>query len=258
VICNSATAFRAEVDGRRLSFEEEGIWGGVFVMRDRETGTLWSHYTGEAVQGPAAGTSLQWEQVHRMRTSRALDAFPSALTPAPSSLAPGRRVAAKGRGDALGDGLPGAFVPTLGPPQKEDRRLPRHEHGLGLFVAGSHRFYPLDRLQRRALVQEEVGGVAVAVLVQDGGEAAAAYGRCVDGVTLSFESAAHEGRIAMTDRETGSVWLSTGLAVAGPHKGAQLTPLRSIVTDWYGWAAYFARTTIYEAVTAPTRPGSAP
>lgn len=82
------------------------------------------------------------------------------------------------------------------------------------------------------------------VLVQDGAEAAAAYSRCVGGVLRTFGAATWEGRAALKDVETGSIWTAPGEAVPGPAKGARWEPVRSIVTDGYGWSAYFPQTTI--------------
>ncbi len=231
----------ARVDGRRLSFEEEGIWNGVFVMRDRETGTLWSHYTGEAFEGPLKGHTLRWIQTGRAQYHRLVKEHPDATIPERSALRFRSTPPAKGRSRAMGESLPPAFVPTIA---KEDDRLGRHEHGLGVFVGGAHRFYKLDDLYGRGLVRDEVGEIGVVVLIQDGGEAAAAYSSCLDGEELIFEPAGHEGRLALKDQK-GRLWLSTGEGVSKKNQGKRLTVVRSLVTDWYGWSAYFPKTTIF-------------
>lgn len=47
------------VDGRTLTFGVSGkLWRNSLVLYDRETGTLWSQITGEAVRGPLAGARL--------------------------------------------------------------------------------------------------------------------------------------------------------------------------------------------------------
>jgi hypothetical protein len=233
----------ARVDGRRLSFEEEGIWNGVFVMRDRETGTLWSHYTGEAFEGPLQGRRLEWIQTRRAQYGRLLNEHPDATIPERGALKFRSTPPPKSRRAAMGEALPPAFVPTIA---KEDDRLGRHEHGLGVFVGGHQRFYKLDDLHSRGLVRDTIGDVDVVVLIQDGGEAAAAYSACFNGESLVFEPAGHEGRLALKDQR-GRTWLSTGEGVGKRAKGKRLTGVRSIVTDWYGWSAYFPKTTIYAA-----------
>jgi hypothetical protein len=49
-----------ELDGRVLTFLVSGkLWRNSLVMQDEETGTLWSHITGEALAGELAGASLE-------------------------------------------------------------------------------------------------------------------------------------------------------------------------------------------------------
>jgi hypothetical protein len=63
--------YARQVDGRELSFIVSGmLWRDSLIMMDRETETLWSHVTGEAIHGPLAGKRLEaipvahttWEQ----------------------------------------------------------------------------------------------------------------------------------------------------------------------------------------------------
>ena len=46
------------IDGVTHTFAEHGLYDGLFLMRDEETGTFWDHLTGEAVYGPGEGTNL--------------------------------------------------------------------------------------------------------------------------------------------------------------------------------------------------------
>jgi hypothetical protein len=147
-----------------------------------------------------------------------------------------------GRDRAMGEQLPPNFAGTL---PEGIEQLPRHAHGLGVAVGSTRRFYPLDRLAGEPVVNDRIGDVPVVVLIQDGTEAAAAYARCVDGKALTFEPTDWQGRAALRDTETGTTWASNGEAVSGSMKGSNLQPVRSMVTDWYGWAAYFQNTTVY-------------
>jgi len=230
------------VDGRRLSFEEIGIFNGVFVMKDRETGTFWSHYTGEALEGPQVGTRLEWVQVGRSQFGRMVQEHPQATMPAKKKMQFREIPPMSGRDEAMGDGMPDEFIPTL--PKNIDQ-LPRHTHGLGVAVGSDRRFYALDTLAGEPVVNDQIGDVPVVVLVQDGTEAAAAYSRCIDGRELTFDKAEWQGLAALRDRETRTVWRSDGSAASGELEGRSLVSIRSIVTDWYGWAAYFQNTDIY-------------
>jgi len=47
------------IDGRTLTFIVSGkLWRNSMIMQDRETGTLWSHLTGEALHGDLTGRRL--------------------------------------------------------------------------------------------------------------------------------------------------------------------------------------------------------
>jgi len=250
VICNSGTAFRARVDGRRLSFEEMGIFNGVFVMKDHQTSTMWSHYTGEAFDGPLKGKRLKWVQLERGSAAQVLAEHPNAQVPKRGHMRFRGEIPQRDRAALLGSDLPPQFVPTL--PDGLAARLPLHTHGLGVAVGSEHRFYPLDGLGSSAVVPDQIGGVPVVVWMRESSASAAAYSRCVKGRVLSFRPTEHAGRDALEDVQTHSVWTATGAAVSGPMAGEQLTSVRALVTDWYGWAAYFGDTTVWSA--APDTP----
>ena len=50
--------FRAELDGRRLHFEYDGMVNANEVHRDVETGSRWQQSTGHAISGPLKGRTL--------------------------------------------------------------------------------------------------------------------------------------------------------------------------------------------------------
>ncbi|MCH7811940.1 MAG: DUF3179 domain-containing protein [Chloroflexi bacterium] len=54
----TAVTFDREVDGRPLTFELERALPSDVLLRDLETGSLWSGLSGEALDGPLAGTML--------------------------------------------------------------------------------------------------------------------------------------------------------------------------------------------------------
>lgn len=56
--CRSGYIFDPVVDGRRLTFEPVSVRRRNMVMRDRETGTIWQHETGEALMGKYRGKTL--------------------------------------------------------------------------------------------------------------------------------------------------------------------------------------------------------
>jgi hypothetical protein len=49
VICNTGIGLIPEVDGEVHTFTEQGLYDGLFLIYDEESGTRWNHMTGEAV-----------------------------------------------------------------------------------------------------------------------------------------------------------------------------------------------------------------
>jgi Protein of unknown function (DUF3179) len=58
-IVGTVAIFDRHVDGRTLTFENAGaLWRDTSVIKDRQTGTLWSSATGQGLYGPLAGRRL--------------------------------------------------------------------------------------------------------------------------------------------------------------------------------------------------------
>ncbi|MGH9009946.1 MAG: DUF3179 domain-containing protein [Acidimicrobiia bacterium] len=58
-LCNSAVAYDRRVGERILDFGTSGrLYQSALVMYDRQTESLWSHFTGQAVAGVLTGTEL--------------------------------------------------------------------------------------------------------------------------------------------------------------------------------------------------------
>ena len=72
--------YAREVDGQVLTFDVSGLlYDGILVMRDRETGSLWSQFISTAIDGHFDGMALEvvpaeriswkaWMEEHRTRS----------------------------------------------------------------------------------------------------------------------------------------------------------------------------------------------
>lgn len=58
-VTDAAIAYRAGVDNRTLHFTPARIARNNLVLRDRQTGTNWQQFTGQAIDGPLAGACLE-------------------------------------------------------------------------------------------------------------------------------------------------------------------------------------------------------
>ncbi len=184
--------------GRPLTFGVSGmLWRASLLMFDRETESLWSHVTGQAVSGPLAGQRLT--MLPAVHTTWALW----------RASRPATVVLAKAWPD--GSGSPGAVTP---------------ERALGLVVGAVAVGFPFAELAREPLAHVGVDGVPLLVVYIEPAATAVAFRRTVDGRTLTFGDLARDGAgWQMQDRETGTRWNAvTGAALAGPLAAAELRP----------------------------------
>ena len=57
------------IDGDWHTFEVLGLKDGVFVMVDRQTGSVWNHFDGNVAEGPLAGRRLSLIPLQQMTWS---------------------------------------------------------------------------------------------------------------------------------------------------------------------------------------------
>ncbi len=232
------------VDGERLTFGFEGIWQGTAVLYDHQTQSLWMHLTGECFHGTLQGTRLRaagtgrhttWADWRRLHPETDVLAPEARLVGKPSDLGYFSREGARS-----GSGfLPRSFGRTI---QTTDQRLAPSDLVYGVVVGGREaRAYPFEALARTPLVHERLGGLDITVWFDAEARSAAAFERTVRGQALRFERT----RGAWRDVETQSTWTLDGRCTAGRLKGAQLTPLRGLMSEWYGWYAHHPHTTVW-------------
>jgi hypothetical protein len=244
VVCNTATRLVPKVNGMPTRFVTAGVYNGLMVMQDVATGTIWNHITGDALLGPAVGSSLGPPGNVLHTTVKQLVAT-----------APDARIAISDRGYFAGGkrhgivegitllgrnhGRPDArtalsdvFIATLG---TEDARRPRMDLGLGVWWDGGSRYYPRDLIQRQggALIDRINGRTLLVYIDPDSSTPTAMF------VT------------ATRARVTGSsVRLDSGTVKDGvllDSGGRRVTSDRpqQVFTRWYGFALTFPGTAIY-------------
>jgi Protein of unknown function (DUF3179) len=121
-----------------------------------------------------------------------------------------------------------------------DARLGPAEPVVAVTVSGAARAYPVRYLLYHEVVNDVVGGVPVVVTYCPLCDSAASFSRRVRGRNLVFgvSGQLEYANLRMFDRQTLSRWQQiTGVAVAGPLKGARLRALPSAVVSWASWRA---------------------
>ena len=224
------------MDGTRYTFDVAGLYNGVFVMEDRQTGSVWTHYDGKVLIGPLTGTGIELEIQLMVHTTWGdwLEQYPeSVVLDWYDEYADRYREVTPGTG-----GIGPQFQETI---LNWDDRLEQNELVLGVDAGTATRAYVIAELPiEKSVIADEVGGEPVVVFTEGGSAFGIAFSPVVDGTALLF-SATPEGWFS----DDGTRWDASGAAVSGPLAGTTLEFITSFVTEWYGWAAYHPDTTIY-------------
>lgn len=130
------------IDGQLYHFSGGGLYNGLILLIDDETGSYWDHITGMAVHGPMAGQQMEsWPLIYT--TVEAADGALTIHRPKRSLM--GSVMGFLHRKGGKGQGfLPPFFRLTMG---AADERLPEMTHGLGVIVGKRAKFYPMQQLK---------------------------------------------------------------------------------------------------------------
>jgi hypothetical protein len=241
ILCGSGVVFERRVAGEPAVFGVSGsLWRSDLVMYDRATDSRWSQLLATAIQGPRTGDRLSllpvsfttWGEWRRQQPGTEV------LLPPPASETLGRYERNFDYDEPRYD-------------YREDRQLVGRDSFdgglhpktlvLGVRHGGVTRAYPFPAVAEAGVVNDDVGGLPVAVTVTPEG-GLAGYDRRVDGETRRFDPA---GETSL--RGAGSRWRrSTGRAVDGPHEGTRLDAATGQPPMfWHGWSKFYPETTVY-------------
>ncbi|MEM7414875.1 MAG: DUF3179 domain-containing (seleno)protein [Gemmatimonadota bacterium] len=238
MICNTGIGLIPSVDGTVHTFTEQGLYDGLFLMYDHESGSHWNHMTGEAVRGPMKGQTLRIENVYHTSVRQVLQESPDAIIawsdhPSVTQISGDTRGSLRRLLDRI-TGVPAMFPATMG---EEDPRRDRMEMGIGIWTDDVQRYYPLP----------VVRGWDNAIFDDFGGEHVLVY----------YDPAAYALMAEITDA-TDARWdgdvliLSNGdriedgiLFGADGDRKERSRPLQ-VYTRWYGFSLTFPDTEIFD------------
>lgn len=140
-------------------------------------------------------------------------------------------------------GIPAAdprdAIPPIDAPRfevvSESEWIEDQEPGVSLEIDGDARFYPLSVMTRHEIVNDEVGGVPVAVTYCPLCNTALVFDRRFEASTLRLgvSGLLRNSDLVMWDNETHSLWQQiTGEGIVGEHAGKRLTPIASGIVRW--------------------------
>ena len=211
------------------------------VMYDHQTDSLWSHFTGDAIEGPFAGTKLEVVPALHTTWERWKELHPDTLV-------------LDNAGGYQYDGYDFYYTNSaagvIGETRTDDR-LYKKEFVVGLLIDGQAKAYAFGDLSDQPVVNDSFAGQELVVTFEPRTATGGTFSREVAGRTLTFQpidspDSADSGSPLMVDNETGSRWLMlTGEAIDGELMGTKLEQIPSNYSFWFAWKDWHPSTQLF-------------
>ncbi|MDT8369980.1 MAG: DUF3179 domain-containing (seleno)protein [Longimicrobiales bacterium] len=229
MVCNSGVRMTPSVDGEIRWFSEHGLYDGLFLMRDRESGTFWDHLTGEAVYGPEVGTRLEVAPLRQTRV-RQLIAEDSDAMIALSDRG-GLRSDDQMKTEGLLRGVRGRlnrfFAGTI---EEEDTRRPTMDLGLGVWGGERAVYFPYDVVVTTDnAILTEYDGRGILVYLDPTAQALTAIFTDADGVRWEDDV------LHLSDGSR----IEEGVVYDAAGERAEVERPLQVFTRWYGFSLTF-------------------
>jgi hypothetical protein len=217
--CGSVVAYRTDTPKGTLLFAASGRYqDGDQLLVDRGTKTLWKQLTGKPVEGVLAKSGIE------------LQAVPVVLTTWTSwfQAHPETRVL------SLETGHKRRYKPGAA---KADEPAPPLV--FGMVLNGAARAYPLDRLAKEGVIDDELGGRPIVIVADSGGDPGHRTVRAFERGDRTFIRSGHSllGSSFVNDQE-GHPWSVGDEALARPN-GTKLARLPGKLSAAAGWSAAY-------------------
>jgi hypothetical protein len=249
-LCNTAVAVDRRVGDRVLSFGTSGLlYQSALVMYDRQTESLWSHFTRQAIAGVLTGIELDTHPVSTVAWGDWRNAHPDGLVLSRDT----------GHDRDYGRNPYPGYDDINNPPflfdGEVDGRLAAKTRVVGVGLDSAPTAIRLDPLLEVGVVAFELNGVPTVAWALPGTTSALDAGEVTDGRDVGATGvfvATHDGQTltftrtndGFVDTQTGSRWNIFGTAVEGPLRGTQLDAVEHVDTFWFAWAAFAPSTII--------------
>ncbi len=229
-----------KVDGRVLTFGVSGmLWKNSLVMYDRETETLWSHFTGTGLRGKHKGTELEMVGAVAGIPWREWKAqYPHTKV-----------LSVEGKEEWDEDSYAkyhSSDKTGIHPVGHKDATLPLKSKVVGIWTKSVAKAYPMKGFKETPLIEDTFDGLPILVYRNPKSGFTTAWVRRLGQGSITFDPATlSENRIR--DRETGTTWdLITGKAVKGRNTGSTLPPMRLMnAVYWFAWRDIHPDTLVY-------------
>ncbi len=239
-LCGSGILYSGRTAGSPRTFGTSGLlYRSNKLMYDRQTYTLWSNITGEAVVGRLAGGDLRLEPLPATVTTWGewLERHPE--TEVLDLKAIERLMAREGyRFDYAPGAADRARRGVEFPVWQKSDRLERNTEIFALEIAGEAKAYPLDRLERAGVINDDVGGESLVLISHPESGAVRAYARG----ERTFRRGATADEVV---DEEDQPWRVTELALEGSDGRSLPRLAQGHIAYWFGWVGFHPHTTVY-------------
>ncbi len=254
-LCHTALVYDRLLDGELRTFGNTGsLRFSDMVMYDRAMETWWQQATGKAIVGELTGAKLDFVASQVVSLDDFGRAYPDGRVLSRDTGHRREYGSNPFRGYDRADERPGRVEGAM------DGRMDPKERVITLGEPETDAVaFAYTDLARAGVVHETFEGDPIVVLWSPGrastfngpvvglGEeegSAGVFSPLVDGRELTFDFIAPGGPIV--DRETGSTWTVTGMAVEGELEGSQLDAVLHGNHFWFSWAAFTPETRVWE------------
>jgi hypothetical protein len=204
--------YARKVGEQVLTLQVSGkLWNRSLVIRDIETGSLWSHILGKCMDGGLKDATFDFIPATMTTWKDWKERYPE------STVLNLPRTAS-------------SFV----------RDIMDHEdvYAYGIKVGTETAAYSYTKLFEQPVIEDELAGSPLVVAFDTDSTRTFAYNRNVDDKPISFKPNLKNG--SLVDKETGSLWDPwTGKSTAGDHKGKQLKPVYGLITFIKSWKQFY-------------------
>ena len=242
-LCGSGILYSAvDEDGARLMFGTSGLlYRSNKLMFDRETLSLWSNLTGEAVVGELAarGSRLEMLPMTLTRWDVWRERHPDTTVMAPDPAA-ARRSGYRYVEGAADRARAGVEFPVW----RQSDALERNARIYALRIGGEAKAYPLDKLRAEGLVNDALGGVPIVLAVDPASGAVRVYERGQR--RFALPEGAGETQLRQLQADDGSLWWIGEDGIAPDGGGGEPLPrVPGHTAFWFGWYAFYPETAVY-------------
>jgi hypothetical protein len=239
-LCHTGLVWSRSLDGRTLYFRLAGINNGNALLRDVQTNSIWQQSTGQAIFGPLKGRQLTLVHSDELTFALWRKEQPEGLVLKPEA----RFVSRYDDKDWEKE-----VEKTRTVVDTRTSGIAPHELMLGITIAGQSKAYRLKSIFAAKLIQDEIAGVPIVILVGPDKESIRVFEAHLTKSRITFlspQDSSSPSGAAMQDAETNGSWNFEGCAISGSSTGQCLARVDANKDYWFDWMNHHSTTLVFK------------